>query len=199
MGLFDDFSQFLETRLEEFLQSNPHLELQALEEQLREQLEDTQRLISQLQLEEQRLQDEILSVAQDIQTWHARVSKAKAAGRLDLAHAAQEREASLLRKGNQLWGQMEGVKQRSVKAKELLLQIKQRQQELKQKVRQAQATQATQTTQASKQSSSNWDTTGWNRGVNYSNYRTGADPLEQQFQNLEIDEELDQIKRNMGR
>jgi len=36
VGLFDDFSRFLESRLEEFLRNNPHLEL-ALLEQLREQ------------------------------------------------------------------------------------------------------------------------------------------------------------------
>ena len=35
MGLFDDLSRFLENRLEEFLRNNPHLELEALLEQLR--------------------------------------------------------------------------------------------------------------------------------------------------------------------
>lgn len=29
MGLFEDFSNFFETRLEEFLKDNPHLELQS--------------------------------------------------------------------------------------------------------------------------------------------------------------------------
>ncbi|MGL4503833.1 MAG: TIGR04376 family protein, partial [Planktothrix sp.] len=47
MGLFEDFSRFFETRLDEFLKDNPHLELQALEEQLREQEEDTLRLIAE--------------------------------------------------------------------------------------------------------------------------------------------------------
>lgn len=54
MGLFDDINQFLEERLDEFLQNNPHLELQALEEQLREQEQDTTKLISRLQLEEKK-------------------------------------------------------------------------------------------------------------------------------------------------
>ena len=40
MGLFEDFSKLLETKLEEFLRSNPHLELQAIEEQLKEQEEE---------------------------------------------------------------------------------------------------------------------------------------------------------------
>ncbi|MFW6316406.1 MAG: TIGR04376 family protein, partial [Cyanobacteriota bacterium] len=37
MSLLDDLTKFLETRLDEFLKNNPHLELQALEEQLREE------------------------------------------------------------------------------------------------------------------------------------------------------------------
>ena len=37
MNLFSDLGKFLETRLEEFLQSNPNLELQYLLEQLQEQ------------------------------------------------------------------------------------------------------------------------------------------------------------------
>lgn len=50
VGLFDDLSQFLENRLEEFLRNNPHLELEALLEQLRKQEEDTLKLIADLQL-----------------------------------------------------------------------------------------------------------------------------------------------------
>ncbi|MGK7877127.1 MAG: TIGR04376 family protein [Xenococcaceae cyanobacterium] len=193
MGLFDDFSRFLETRLEEFLDNNPHLELQALEEQLREQEQDTLRLIAEEQLQEKRKQDEILSIAQDIQTWHTRVNKAKAAGRLDLAKAAQEREASLLRQGNQLWGQMEGSKKRLVQAKELLRQIQQRRKEVKAKAVEVKKT------QASSQTASNWDTTGWNQGWSYSTYSRQADPLEEQFQRWEMDDELEQMKRNLGR
>ncbi|MFN7854046.1 MAG: TIGR04376 family protein, partial [Dolichospermum sp.] len=65
MSLFDDLSRFLESRLEEFLRNNPHLELEALLEQLREQEEDTLKLIAELQLQEKRSQDEILSTAQE--------------------------------------------------------------------------------------------------------------------------------------
>lgn len=83
MGLFD----FLEQRLEEFLKENPHLELLALEEQINEQKRNTIKLINQLELTEKRLQDEILAVANEIQTWHSRIAKAQAAGRIDLAQA----------------------------------------------------------------------------------------------------------------
>ena len=189
MSLFDDLSQFLEERLDEFLENNPHLELQAIEEQLREQERDTNRLILDLQLKEKSLQEQILAIAKDIQTWHSRVSKAQAANRQDLAQAAQEREAALLRQGNQLWGQMEGVKKRVVQAKELLEQIQQRRKQI-----QAQAKEASQVRNAT-----NGYTVGWDRGFNTTNYSRAADPLDSQFQKWELDEELERMKRNMGK
>ncbi|NJR45830.1 MAG: TIGR04376 family protein [Hyellaceae cyanobacterium CSU_1_1] len=190
MGLFDDINQFLEERLDEFLQNNPHLELQALEEQLREQEQDTTKLISRLQLEEKNLQDQILAIANDIQTWHGRIDKAEKANRQDLASAAREREAELLRQGNQIWGQMQGVKQRTTQAKELLLQVKRKRQEVKQST----STQANFTSTTNSSS----DTIGWDRGGNSPQYRRSADPLEAEFQKWEVDEELEQIKKNIN-
>ncbi|MEL6496325.1 MAG: TIGR04376 family protein [Cyanobacteria bacterium J06623_7] len=187
MGIFDDINQFLEERLDEFLQNNPHLELQALEEQLREQEQDTTKLISRLQLEEKSLQDRVLAIANDIQTWHGRIGKAERANRQDLADAAKEREAELLRQGNQIWGQMEGVKQRTTQAKELLLQVKQKRQELKQKVQ----------NQARSANTTSSDTIGWDRGGESPQYNRGADPLEAEFQKWEVDEELERLRKNM--
>lgn len=192
MGLFDDVNRFLETRLEEFLKNHPHLEIQALEEQLREQEQDTQRLIADLQLQEKKLQDEILSIAEDIQLWHSRVSKAKQANRPDLAQAAQAREASLLRTGNQRWGQMEGVKKRLVQSKELLRQIQQRRKEVEAKAAEAKASASYQT------QTSDWETTAWKQGNTYGSYSRGADPLEQRFRDWETEDELEKMKRNMG-
>ena len=193
MGLFDDINNFLEDRLDEFLRNNPHLELQAIEEQLLEQEQDTRKLISKLQLEEKSLQDRILEIANNIQTWHSRIDKAEKAKRPDLANAAREREAELLRQGNQIWGQMEGVKQRAVKAKELLVQVKQKREEVK-----AQSAQAKNYAPgASSQYSS--DTVGWDRGANFSSNTRSADPLEAEFQQWEVDEELERIKKNMNR
>ncbi|MCT7963150.1 TIGR04376 family protein [Laspinema sp. D1] len=191
MGLFEDMSRFLETRLEEFMRNNPHLELQVLEEQLREQEEDTLKLILELQRKEKQLQDSILSTAQEIQLWHDRVSKAKSANREDLVRAAQEREASLLREGNQFWGQMQGVKERIEKAKELYRQIQVRRREVKAKSVEAEAARAQTKTQTS------WDT-GWNKSYNRS-FSSGADPLDQEFRRWEADEELERLKRNMKR
>ena len=196
MGLFDDINNFLEERLDEFLRNNPHLELQAIEEQLREQEQDTRKLILKLQLEEKSLQDRILEIANNIQTWHSRIAKAEKAKRSDLANAAREREAELLRQGNQIWGQMEGVKQRAVKAKELLVQVKQKREEVK-----TQSARAANTTQTNSSASSSYssDTVGWDRGANTSSNTRSVDPLEAEFQQWEVDEELERIKRNMNK
>lgn len=195
MGLFDDFSRFLETKLEEFMRSNPHLELQAIEEQLKEQEDDTLRLILQIQKQEKQLQDEILSTAQEIQRWNDRVNKAKASQRLDLAQAAQERQAALLRQGNQKWGQMQGCKERIEKAKELYRQIQVRRKEVRAKAAEA-AVSANVKANTKKEQS--WDTKGWNQSANYDKFKA-ADPLEEQFQRWEADEELDRMKRNIGK
>ncbi|WP_293352134.1 MULTISPECIES: TIGR04376 family protein [unclassified Microcoleus] len=194
MSIFDDVSRFLETRLEEFLRSNPHLELQAIEEQLKEQEEDTLRLILEIQKQEKTLQAEILSAAQEIQRWNDRANKAKAAQRLDLAQAAQERQAALLRQGNQRWGQMQGCKERIEKAKELYRQIQLRRKEVRAKAAEVK----TKTTTKADKTEQNWDTKGWNQSSNFNSFKA-ADPLEQKFQNWEAEEELDRMKRNMGK
>lgn len=196
MGLFEDFSRFLETRLEEFLRDNPHLELQALEEQLGEQEEDTLRLIAELKREEKKLQAEILEIAQDIQRWHERIAKAQAANRVDLVTAAQEREAALLRQGNQRWGQMQGVKERIEKSKELYHQIQQRRKEVKAKAAEVQANRTKTQAQQSQQRN---ETQGWNQNTNYSSFGSAADPLEGQFKQWEMEQELENLKRKMGR
>ncbi|MGC9527406.1 MAG: TIGR04376 family protein [Limnospira sp.] len=194
MGLFEDFSRFLETRLEEFLREHPHLELQALEEQLREQEDDTLRLIADLQRQEKKLEEEILTIAQDIQKWHKWVAKAQAANRPDLAQGAQEREAALLRQGNQAWGQMQGVKSRIEQSKTLYRQIQERRKEVKARYQEVQAARS----QQAQQTGQPWETQAWNQGTPYSSFKSAADPLEQQFRQWEMDEELEELKRNMG-
>lgn len=191
MGLFDDFSRFLENRLEEFLRNNPHLELEALLEQLRQQEEDTLKLIADLQLQEKRSQEDILSTAQEIQRWHIRVQKAKNAGRQDLAAAAQEREAALLREGNQLWGHMQGLKERIAQSQELLHKIQVRRQEVKTKAAEAQSARAKAQTQERIETNGWWNTA--------STSSSGFDDLEEQFRRLETQDELEQMKRNLGK
>ena len=192
MSLFDDLSRFLESRLEEFLRNNPHLELEALLEQLREQEEDTLKLIAELQLQEKRSQDEILSTAQEIQKWHIRIQKAQAADRQDLVTPAQAREAALLREGNQMWGHMQGLKERISQSQELLRKIQQRRQEVQTKAAEAQ----TARTQA--QTQQRLETQGWNTTTN-SHSNSNFDDLENTFRRWEIQDELEKLKRNLGK
>lgn len=192
MGLFEDVSKFLEDRLDEFLENNPHLELQAIEEQLREQEYDTKKLITDLQLKQKNLQDKILSLAEEIKVWHLRVKKAQAAGRNDLANAASEREALLLRQGNQLWGQMEGVKKRIAQSQDLLHQIQKKRQEVKIKL------QNTPVNSSNNSQSTNFYSNTWQTNSNYSGINQGLDSLEAQFQAWETDNELEELKKNMG-
>lgn len=192
VGIFEDVSRFFETRLDEFLRNNPQLELSILEEQLQQQEDGTLRLISEEQLREKQLQDDILATAQEIQRWHARIEKAKAANRWDLVEPAQAREASLLRQGNQLWGKMQGCKERITKAQELVRQIQQRRQEVKAKATEFQAA------KAQTKAKQNWEAPpGWNQSFAAS--RDAADPLEERFNRWETESELDEMKRNLGR
>lgn len=190
MGLFDDFSKFLETRLEEFLHNNPNLELQALEEQLQQQENDTLRLIADLQKQQQKIETEIMKTAESIKLWHSRVERAQAANRQDLAEAAQEREGGLLRQGNQQWGQMQGYKQRIGQAKDLYKQIQERRKEIKIKISQIQAEKKWQTNTKTNNS--------WGSSGNYF-YDQYHDDLDAQFRQWETDEELERLKKNMGR
>ena len=198
MGVFEDLSRFLESRLEEFLRNNPHLELQALEEQLREQEQDSQRLIIDLQSQEKKLEGEILATAQEVQRWHIRIEKAKAANRWDLVQPAQEREAALLRQGNQLWGHMKGQKERIKQAQELQRRIQQRRQEVRVKAAQMEANRASAKTEQKSKPEQKSQTEGWNKGNSYKSF-SGADPLDEQFKSWEAEDELEQLKRKMGR
>lgn len=186
MSLFDDVSRFLEERLNEFLRNHPDLEAKALLEQLKEQERDTLKLIIKLEAQEREIQQQILSVAQDIQIWHARVKKAQSLGETELAQKATEREASLLHKGNALWGQMEGIKKQIVKARELLKQTEQQKQQVQQKVDSF--------TNIPEPDSAT--TRGWNQTTTYTS--KDADPLEQAFSKWETDQELEAMKRNLG-
>jgi uncharacterized protein (TIGR04376 family) len=194
MSIFEDFSKFLEDKLDEFLKDNPQLELQALLDRIKEQERETLKLISESKRKQQQLEDEILSVAKDIEIWHKRINKAKEAGRLDLAQAAHERKASLLRQGNLLWGQMEEVKKRIAEAQQLLSQIKQRDQEVTAKIKEMKAKQ----NYTANQYVNKWDNVGWEKGVNYSNYNRFLDPLEEEFTRWETEDELQQMKRDLN-
>lgn len=195
MGLLEDLTRFLETRLDEFLKANPQLELLALEDQLRGQEEDAINLIGDLRRRENQLEQSILSTAQEIQRWHGRIQKAQAANRPDLAKPAQEREAALLRQGNHLWGQMKGIKDQIEKTRQLQQQIHQKRRELKTKIAQAEAERAARRTATYQTSSSE---AGWQQSP-YTTFNQAVDPLEETFQRWETESELEELKRKMGR
>jgi uncharacterized protein (TIGR04376 family) len=195
MGIFEDLSRFLETRLDEFLQAHPHLELLALEEQLRGQEEDAINLLGDLKRRQKQIEDSILTTAQSVQRWHQRIQKAQASNRLDLVKPAQEREAALLREGNHLWGQMKGVQERIEQTRALQQQVHEMRRELKGKIAQAEANRAT--AQATQAPSDTWATTGWNQSP-YTTRQPLNDPLEETFQRWETEAELEDLKRQMG-
>lgn len=189
MALVEDMKRFLESQIDDFLSKNPHLELQIIEQQLAEQETDTVQLIVDLQIQEKKVEQEILGTAQEIKNWFDRVQKATAAGRSDLAQAAQSRVNALLPQGNQLWGKMKGLKERKAKAAELLQTIKSRRAEIKTKsADQAARTQTTATSNSS-----------WGSVKNYTQDSKFTDPLDAQFQQWEADEELQALKRNLGK
>ena len=191
MGLLEDMKRFLESQIDDFMAKNPHLELQVIEEQLAQQESDTFQLIVDLQTQEKKVEQEILNTAQEIKSWYDRVQKAAAAGRSDLATAAQERVNALLPQGNQLWGKMQGLKERAAKAQELLQTIKSRRVEVKVKATAAQAARA--------QAAATSNTSSWGSVSGYPSSSNAADPLDAQFLRWEADEELENLKRNLGK
>ncbi|OKH16948.1 TIGR04376 family protein [[Limnothrix rosea] IAM M-220] len=189
MGLFSDVGRFFETRLEEFLKNHPHLELQAIAEQLGEQEREAMRLNRDLELQLEQIEQSLTQVAKDIQHWHKRGQQAEAGGRKDLAAAAKQREAMLLRDGNQLWGKMQGTKKRIEQAKSLLIQLQNKRQEVKAKMEEL---------QASQQAQNNYDTS-WENLTGDRPPTAASDPLESKFQQWEMDEQIRQMKQKMGK
>jgi uncharacterized protein (TIGR04376 family) len=191
MGLLEDMKRFLESQIDDFLSKNPHLELQVIEEQLAQQKTDTVQLIVDLRSQERQTEQEILNTAQEIKNWYDRVQKATTAGRTDLAQAAQDRVNALLPQGNQLWGKMQGLKERIVKAQELLQTIENRLTEVKAKSLAAQAARSRAETVTGSSS--------WGSATNYTSLSNSADPLDAKFRQWEADEELQSLKRNLGK
>ncbi|MGB8698517.1 MAG: TIGR04376 family protein [Thermosynechococcaceae cyanobacterium] len=190
MSAFQDMSRFFEQRLDEFLKSHPDLELQILEDQLREQAEDAQKRLQRLTAEDQQVQQAILQTAQDVQRWHERIAKADQSQRPDLAQAAREREAALLLQGNQQWAQMSTIQQQIRQTQQHLTEISHRRQELEAKIRQER--------RRSPGPSTGSQATGTSYRSNSGTF-TDIDPLEAKFKQWEMEAELEALKRKMGR
>jgi uncharacterized protein (TIGR04376 family) len=188
MGLLEDISRFLDTRLEEFIRNNPQIELQILEDKLCQQDEEISKLIVNSKLEEKQLQDRILEIAEEIRIWHDRTVKAESFDRPDLAAPAKEREAALLRQGNQIWAQMELVKKRVIDSQALHGQIQERRKEVQAKIAEA--------AKAAKQKSPTSTPLNWDN-LYTPPFRDPNDQLEETFRRWETDEEIERLKRNM--
>lgn len=186
MGVLEDINRFLETRLEEFVRQNPQLELQILDDQLQQQEKEVQKLLLEYARQEKQLQDEIISIGEDIKLWHGRVRQAESVKMDDLAQGAKERETALLRQGNQVWAQMQLAKQRLKQTQELQVQIKVRRQEVQAKIAQRQKV------SPEVQSQFSWQDL-------QTPPRDPLDPLDAKFRQLETDQELERLKRKMGR
>lgn len=174
MGVWEDFSQFLESRLEEFLDSNPRLKLLVLLENVRQQEEEAQQQLQKLQADINRIQEEIVGVARDMQKWQGRIDQAKAGNRDDLAQAAKARTDELLRRGNEVWGQMSVLKEQQQQQAGLLARIAEKRHELETHMAAQQKEEST----YSKARPSRFD-----------------DDLEKRFQDWELEQELDRLKR----
>ena len=182
MGLFEDFSNFLESRLDEFLKSNPELNLTILEQEVKQQKKDTIKLINSLDSQQKILENKIVALGKDISVWHSRIDKAKQAGRFDLAQGAEEKQASLLQEGNVAWQKMEDVKQKSLDAKKLLITLEEKEREINMKLEQVRKV------HQSYSSSNKFD-----QKYTYSS----NDDLETKFQQWEIEQELQNMKKNL--
>jgi uncharacterized protein (TIGR04376 family) len=194
MKLLTELAAFLEQRLEEFLKAHPDIELSLLEEELRQQEMETRRSIVDLQAQQQRLEAEILSTAQEIKLWYERTGKAKAAGREDLAQGAQARQDVLLQQGNQQWAERQLVRTRLQQAQTLLQQVLTRRHEVQQ-AQQAQkrAQSSSQSTQPQSPQSQQSQASGQPQS-----HATSEDDLEAKFRRWELEDELETLKRSMG-
>jgi uncharacterized protein (TIGR04376 family) len=183
MSIFDNFSNFLESRLEEFLQSNPHLNLTIIAQELNTQKQDTIKSISRLELELKAIENNIVSLGKEIQIWHDRIEKAKKLGRLDLATEAENRQSLLLNQGNLLWQKMKINKNKIVENKQNLISLETKQQEVNLKVAQL---------KAKEENKFNSPSTN-----NQSFYENKYDDLEAKFHQWEIEQELQKMKNNL--
>ncbi len=178
MTFFRDLNSFLEQRLEDFIRANPQLELNLLLMELEDQERQTRDLYCKLQQEVQACEQQILNLVNDIRRWRDRIQTATTAGRSDLVTLARQREAELRQRGQQLWTQRLNALSQMRATEELLAKIRDRRQELQQRVPRASAVSAS--------------------PPPFSTSSSPTDPLEAEFRRLELQTALEELKRSMG-
>lgn len=192
MSIFENFTNFLESKLDEFLQSNPELNLTIIAQEIKQEKKDTIKLISKLESRRKQLELDILKLVQDIKIWCERIEKAEKANRNDLAREAEERKNTLLSQGNFAWQEMEKVKNQIVENNNKLINLENKEREINLKVKELEKTK--QWTQ-SYPSDSKYNSYG---SYNNSGFNNSNDDLEKKFRDWEVSVELEELKKKMS-
>lgn len=193
MSIFENFTSFLESKLDEFLQNNPQLNLRILAQEVKQEKQDTLRLINQLEIKQKRLETEILKLVQDVKLWCERIEKAKKAKRIDLVQEAENRKKFLLSQGNTAWQEMEKVKSQIANSKQKMINIEQKEREINLKIQELEKIKYQ--TSYSSQTSSN----SAYSNKSYSNFNNvNNDDLEKKFRDWEVSMELEEMKKKMN-
>ncbi|HIK37230.1 MAG: TIGR04376 family protein [Geminocystis sp.] len=182
MGILDDFLNFLENSIEDFLQKNPELNLNILAQEIKQEKRDTLELISQLENQEKQVESQILATAEDIKKWAQREEKARNLQRYDLAQDAAQVKYQLLEKGSYLWQEMTKLKEKIAESKRKLASLEKKEMEVNLKLEEIRREKARET------------------GVFYERKVEGKSyhDIEQKFRNWEIEMELEEMKKKMG-
>lgn len=193
MSIFDNFTTFLESKLDEFLQNNPQLNLTILAQEIKQEKQDTIKLISQLESQQKKLQNEILKLVQDIKIWCERIEKAEKAKRIDLAQEAEQRKNLLLSQGNIAWQEMEKVKAKIANSKQKMINIEKKEREINLKIQELEKTKY----QREHNSKTSTDSSYSNNSY-YNFNEKKYDDLEKKFRDWEVSMELEEMKRKMN-
>lgn len=183
MSIFEDFTKFLETTLDDFLQSNPQLNLMIMAQEVKQQKQESFTLLKKFELEQKKIESDIIQLGQEIKIWCDRIEKAEKVGRYDLKAEAEERRNLLLTKGNNLWQTMEAVKQKIVVNKQLLISLDEKEKEINLKIEQLKVI-----SQPNNEKSYNYSSPNQDRQYDY---------LDKKFQDWEVEMELEQMKKGM--
>jgi len=192
MSIFENFTTFLESKLEEFLKSNPQLNLTILAQEVKQEKQDTLRLINQLEIRQKKLETDILKLVQDIKMWCERIEKAEKAHRIDLATEAEQRKNLLLSQGNITWQEMDTVKSQLANGRKKMISIEEKEREINLKIQELEKTKY--------QTNNNYNSSTNNASSNYnsSTFNNINDDLEKKFRDWEVSMELDEMKKNMN-
>ncbi|MTF38983.1 TIGR04376 family protein [Cyanobacterium aponinum UTEX 3222] len=192
MSIFENFTNFLESKLDEFLQSNPELNLTIIAQEIKQEKEDTIGLINKLESRRKQLELDILKLVQDIKIWCERIEKAEKANRNDLAREAEERKNTLLSQGNFAWQEMEKVKNQILENNSKLINLENKEREINLKVKELE--------KAKQWTQSNSNTSNYNSYGSYRNsgFNNSNDDLEKKFRDWEVSVELEELKKKMS-